>query len=247
MKLLLDVGNTAVKWTCFASGRPGTSGRFVHSTGSFGVQADAAWSGLPPADRVVIASVAGRETEAALAAWFQAHWRVEPVFLRATARACGVTNAYPAPETLGIDRWAAVVAAHHGYPGAVCVVDCGTAVTLDMVTAEGLHRGGLILPGIEILQQMLSQNTARLRLPGKQPAATPLAESTAAGIYSGAVYLLAAAIDRSVADMRAELGTGIDIVVTGGDAERILPLLHENAQHAADLVLKGIAMLAGDD
>ncbi len=247
MNLLLDVGNTAVKWACYTNGRPGTSGRFVHSAGNLGVQADAAWSGLPPAGKVVIASVADRETDAALASWFLAHWRVEPVFMRATARACGVTNAYTAPETLGIDRWAAVVAAHHAYPGAVCVVDCGTAVTLDMVTAEGLHRGGLILPGIEILQQMLSQNTARLRLSGKQPGATPLADSTEAGIYSGAVYLLVAAIDRSVADMRAELDTGIDLVITGGDAERILPLLHGKAQYAADLVLRGIAMLAGED
>jgi type III pantothenate kinase len=219
----------------------------VHRTGNIGALADAAWSGLQPADKVLIACVAGSDLEIALAAWFVAHWQVQPVFLRATAMACGVTNAYTDPETLGIDRWAAVVAAHHGYPGAVCVVDCGTAVTLDMVTAGGEHRGGLILPGIEILQKMLLQNTAQLRMSEKRPVTTPLADTTTAGINAGAVYLLVAAIDRCVADMRAEQGENIDIVMTGGDAERILPLLHGKAQHAAHLVLWGIAMLAGED
>jgi type III pantothenate kinase len=244
---LLDVGNTAVKWAYSANGRLGTSGRFVHRAENIGAQADAAWSGLQPVDKVVIASVAGGDTAAALTSWFLARWQVRPLFLRATARACGVTNAYADPETLGIDRWAAVVAAHHGYPGAVCVVDCGTAVTLDMVAAGGEHRGGLIFPGIEVMQQLLLENTAQLRLAGKQPVATPLADTTAAGIYSGAVYLLAAGIERSVADMRTQQGISIDIVMTGGDAGRILPLLHGKAQHAADLVLRGIAMLAGED
>jgi type III pantothenate kinase len=116
-----------------------------------------------------------------------------------------------------------------------------------MVTAGGEHRGGLILPGIEMLQQTLLQNTAQLRLSGKQPAATPLAENTAAGVYSGAIYMLVAAIERSVADMRAQQRVGIDIVMTGGDAARILPSLHGFVQHQPDLVLQGIAMLAGED
>jgi len=247
MKLLLDVGNTAVKWACFTSAGLASPGRFVHRAGDIGGLADAAWSELQPADEVVIANVAGKDTEAALAAWFLSHWQVQPVFLRATASACGITNGYTDPDTLGIDRWAAVVAAHHGYPGALCVVDCGTATTLDMVTAEGEHRGGLILPGAGILQQLLLQNTAQLRLSGKHTVTTPLAETTTAGISAGAVYLLVAAIDRSVADMRAELGAGIDIVLTGGDAGRVLPLLQGDTHHAADLVLRGIAMLAGEN
>jgi type III pantothenate kinase len=247
MNLLLDVGNTAVKWACESSGRLGASGHFVHRAGNIGTLAEDAWSRLQPAEKVLIASVAGSNTEASLFAWFQDHWQVQPVFLRSVASACGVTNAYTDPEALGIDRWAAVVAAHHRYPGAICVVDCGSAVTLDLVTAGGEHRGGLILPGIEMLQQILLQNTARLRLSGKQPAATPLADTTAAAIYSGAVYMLVAAIERSVADMRAEQRVNIDIVMTGGDAGRILPLLHGTVQHQPDLVLQGIAMLAGEE
>ncbi len=247
MNLLLDVGNTAVKWACESGGRLGASGHFVHRAGNIGALAEAAWSGLQPADKVLIASVAGNDMRTALLAWFRDHWQVQPVFLRSTASACGVTNAYIDPKTLGIDRWAAVVAAHHEYPGAICVVDCGTAVTLDMVTAGGEHRGGLILPGIEMLQQMLLQNTAQLRLSKKQPAATPLADSTAAAIYSGAVYLLVAAIERSVSDMCAGLGVRINIVMTGGDAGRVLPSLHSSVKHQPDLVLLGIAMLAGED
>ena len=247
MNLLLDVGNTAVKWACESSGRLGMTGQFVHRAGNIGILAEAAWAGLQPAEKVLIASVAGDDVQTALLAWFQDHWQVQPVFLRSTASACGVTNAYTDPETLGIDRWAAIVAAHRRYPGAVCVVDCGTAVTLDLGTADGEHRGGLILPGVEMLQQMLLQNTAQLRLAEKQPAATPLADTTAAAVYGGAVYMLVAAIDRSVADMRAEQGGSIEVVITGGDAGRILPLLQGPAQHQPDLVLQGIIMLAGED
>jgi len=247
MNLLLDVGNTAVKWACESSGRLGVAGQFVYRAGNIGILAEAAWAGLQPAEKVLIASVAGDDVQTALLAWFQDHWQVQPVFLRSTASACGVTNAYTDPETLGIDRWAAIVAAHQRYPGAVCVVDCGTAVTLDLVTADGEHRGGLILPGVDMLQQMLLQNTAQVRLAEKQPAATPLADSTAAAVYGGAVYLLVAAIDRSVADMRAEQGGSIEVVITGGDAGRILPLLQGTAQHLPDLVLQGIVMLAGED
>ncbi len=98
-----------------------------------------------------------------------------------------------------------------------------------------------------MLQQTLLQNTAQLQLSGKQPVATPLADTTAAAIYGGAVYMLVAAIERSVADMRAEQGVSIDIVMTGGDAGRILPLLNGPAQHQPDLVLQGVAMLAGED
>lgn len=245
MKLLLDVGNTAVKWASITNAGPDSPERFVHRAGNIAALADAAWSRLQPADKVLIASVAGKDKDTALADWFLAHWRLQPVFLHATASACGVTNAYTDPETLGVDRWAAMLAAHREYPGNVCVVDCGTAVTLDLVTAVGGHRGGLILPGLEILQQQLLQNTAQLRMSGMRPVTTPLADTTTAGVSAGAVYLLAAAIDRCVADMRAEQGAGIDIVVTGGDAGRILPLLQGNAYHAENLVLSGIAMLAG--
>jgi len=247
MNLLLDVGNTAVKWACFADDRPGVAGRFVHREGDFAVLADAAWSGLPPPGKVLVANVAGKDLEVALTAWCTARWQLQPVYLLATAHACGVSNAYPDPASLGIDRWAALIAAHHGYPGAVCIVDCGTAVTLDMVTAAGEHRGGLILPGIEMLQQALLQNTAQLQLSGKPPAATPLADNTSAGIYGGAVYLVVAAIERSVADMNAGQGITIKIVMTGGDAGRVMPLLHTDADHDPDLVLRGIALLAGEN
>lgn len=247
MNLLLDVGNTAVKWACFADDKPGIAGRFVHREGNFTELADATWSGLQAPGKVLVANVAGKDMEVALTTWCVARWQLQPVYLRATAHACGVSNAYPDPESLGIDRWAALVAAHHGYPGAVCVVDCGTAVTLDMVTAAGEHRGGLILPGIEMLQQILLRNTAELRLSGEPPEATPLADNTTAGIYSGAVYMVVAAIERNVADMSAEQGANIDIVITGGDAGRVLPLLHAAAHQDPDLVLRGITLLAGEN
>lgn len=246
MRLLLDVGNTAVKWGCFAAGALAPTGGFGYRDGRIDALADAAWQALPAPEAVYIASVGTAQTGAALAAWFAARWQVQVVFLHSAATACGVSNGYPVPEDLGIDRWAAVIAAHHGYPGTVCVVDCGTAITLDLVTAGGEHCGGLILPGIDVMQQALLRETAGLRAPAARPVASPLADNTAAGIEGGAVYLLAAGIERIVADMRRECDTEITMVLTGGAAGRLLPVLPGGVSHDPDLVLRGVAMLAGE-
>jgi len=245
MNLMLDIGNTAVKWGCIENGKLGATGWFVHRDGDVGSLATGAWTEFGVPDQVFIASVAGKETEDTLAAWCAGHWQRQPVYLHVTHEACGVRNAYHNPGQLGIDRWTAVIAAHHDYPGTVCVVDCGTAITLDLVTGEGEHRGGLILPGIEVLQQMLLHNTAGLSLSTERPAPTPLAKTTAAALEGGAAYLVVAALERIVADMCAEQNTDIAIVITGGDAMRVLSLLHGPVHHEPHLVLRGIAILAG--
>jgi len=74
-----------------------------------------------------------------------------------------------------------------------------------------------------------------------------LATSTGAAISSGSLYAAAAAVDRIVTDMAASTDTQPEVVITGGDAPRLMPLLGLAARHDADLVLKGIAILAGEN
>ncbi len=179
-------------------------------------------------------------------AWVERSWQVRPHFIRAGRQAAGVTNAYAQPALLGADRWAAMIAAWQATGDVVCVVDCGTAITLDLVDAGGVHRGGLILAGVTMMQQALCAHTADLPLPHDEPAPVSLATTTSGAISRGSLYAAAAAIERIATDMAASTGLQPAVVITGGDAQRLVPLLGLVARYDADMVLKGIAILAGE-
>lgn len=247
MILLLDAGNTSVKWGLDDGGKIVTGGSFMHRGDNVYDLAGQAWSELQMPAGVYIANVAGVETGRKLSDWVEKQWGISPVFIASTARACGVINAYAVPEQLGVDRWAALIGAHsqEGSDAGQCIVDCGTAITLDMLSADGVHQGGLILPGVEMMKHMLLKNTALKNTSCTQEAGKLFAMGTEDAINSGALYMAAAAIDRIVIDMAAAPGTRLDVMVTGGDASRILTLLACPARHDPELVLKGLAMLAG--
>lgn len=246
MILLLDAGNTSVKWGLDDGGSIVTGGSFMHRGNNVYDLAGKAWSELQMPAGVYIANVAGVETGRSLSDWVEKQWGISPVFIASTARACGVKNAYAIPGQLGVDRWAALIGAHsQGSGEQQCIVDCGTAITLDMLAADGVHRGGLILPGIEMMQHMLLKNTAVKNTSCTQESAKLFAMGTEDAVNSGALYMAAAAIDRIAIDMGAAPGAPMDVVITGGDASRILTLLACPARHDPELVLKGLAMLAG--
>jgi len=245
MILLLDAGNTSVKWGGCEAGDIVMSGSFIHSGNNVNDLADISWSELQIPAGVYIANVAGEDMAEQLSGWIERQWGITPVFITTTGQACGVTNAYAVPEHLGVDRWAALIGAHHHGSGALCIVDCGTAITLDMLAADGVHQGGLILPGVEMMKHMLLKNTAVKSTSCTQEPANLFATGTEDAINSGALYMAVAAIDRIVADMAAAPGTSLDVVLTGGDASRILTLLACPARHDPELVLKGLAILAG--
>ena len=246
MKLLLDAGNTSVKWGLCEAGNIVASGGFMHRENTFNTLAGQAWSDMQVPAGVYMANVAGEQLGGQLSDWIEKQWGIIPVAVASSGQACGVTNAYTVPENLGVDRWAALIGAHHHGSGAVCIVDCGTAITLDMLDADGVHQGGLILPGVEMLKQMLLQNTAVNNVFRVQEPAKLFAMGTEDAVNSGALYMAVAAIDRIVTDMVAGPGTHPDVVITGGDASRILTLLVCPARHDPELVLKGLALLAGE-
>ena len=246
MMLLLDVGNTTVKWIVREHQRMGVAGRFQHRGEDFSALALAAWRDLPAPEKIVVSNVAGSVIDATLSSWLQAHWGLEPVFVHAVEKASGVTNAYPRPADLGADRWAALIGAHASAAGAVCIVDCGTAVTLDFLAADGDHQGGVILPGVAMLERMLLNNTSDIRLSGGPQFARLFARGTGDAVHGGAVYMVTAAIDRIVADMGVAAGDRPEVIITGGDAGQIQSLLSCSTRHDPDLVLKGLAILAGE-
>ena len=242
MMLLVDAGNGGVKWGTLKRTRI-TTGETIAHGGGFAATVGAAWSALEPPERVVVSNVAGAAFAEALSAWTREVWGVEAEFITAAAKRCGVVNAYREPEKLGADRWAALVAARAAVEGAVCVVDCGTAITLDALCADGRHLGGLILPGVALMRRSLLEGTEGIRdLAGGE--AGLLARDTAGAVNGGTLYTAVAVIDRVTADVAAELGVEMTRIITGGGAAELLPLLAGEYRHEPELVLRGVAAIA---
>jgi len=250
MRLLVDLGNTRLRWAVL--GDDGTLGRpaaVVHGGRPLEPVLDAAWSGLAVPEAVLACTVAGGEAAAALAGWCRRRWGVEVMPARAAAAGWGVRNAYHEPERLGADRWAALVAARGLFPGRpVCIVDCGTAVTVDALAADGAHLGGLIAPGLALMRRALAAGTAGVAeadaLGGRPQEVALLARSTRDAVTAGTLHCLAAFVARAGADVGGALGPGTMRVLTGGDAPALLSLLDEGWRHEPALVLRGLARMA---
>ena len=174
---------------------------------------------------------------------------LEPLFVATAAEQFGVRCAYADPARLGVDRWVAVLAAHHASAGAACVLDAGTAVTFDAVDSGGRHLGGLIFAGMHLVAAALQQHTSGI---GPTPVLRPapvgldlLGRSTDTAVANGALLALAAALDRAVATVERALGERPAVYLTGGDAPAIAAWLETEAELRADLVLEGLALFAG--
>lgn len=235
-RMLIDAGNSRLKWALVEDGQ-------WHAQGSTDYNdCTALKTHLALAGDCFVASVAGAAREQKLAALIKAAG-VAPTWLTAGAAFDEVKNSYRNPEQLGVDRWMGLIAARKRSHAATLVVSAGTAMTVDALSAEGVFLGGLIVPGARLMQQALLQGTARVDAAAGQWQAFP--RSTADAVQSGIVAALCGAISQQYARL-AEVSTGAPhCLLTGGDAEMLLPHMAVRAEHVPSLVLEGIGCVAG--
>lgn len=239
MKLVLDVGNSRIKWAYVeAEGGLRLRGRAerdppVEST------LDAAFGGAGAPSGVLVCSVAGEDFDVRLEHWMVGHWGLRPRRFQSERQTLGVVNGYSEPAQLGADRWAAVLGARAGHAPPVGVIDCGTAVTLDVVDADDRHLGGLIAPGLDLARQSLSRRTANVRA-ALRPASGLLGRSTAECVANGIGLGLAGAVERWMADVDGVLD-GVTWLATGGSWPQLRPAIHRSIEYDPDLVLRGLA------
>ena len=238
MILLADVGNSRIKWVSCERGEFQARGRAAHGEESWVELANRLWAGLPRPMRAVIVSVAGPEVGAALAAWIRQTWALESEFVTSTAAACGIHNSYAEPERMGADRWVAMIAARTLLGPQTCyVVDCGTAVTIDALAADGQHLGGVIVPGMRLMREALYRETRRI--PPETGEARLFGQSTRDCVWGGALYAVASAIDGITERMMASHGPGVRLL-TGGGADVVLPCLQGQYRLEPDLIFSGL-------
>lgn len=240
MKLLLDLGNTRLKWQLYEDENNSVSGACVHADA---LQQVELWCALP-IEGVWLASVGQSALAEQLLGQLRGYgFAVHQ--LSSLAQQAGVTNAYTEPAKLGVDRWLALLAARRHLKAAALLVDAGTAMTLDVLDAEGMHQGGLIVPGLHMMRGSLHSNTALL--PEAKGHSTCLGINTQQAITAGTLGALLGVLE-STYTRQAELYPDLLCVITGGDAELVynaLPVvLRKRCKVDADWLFKGLLVAA---
>ena len=234
MKLLLDLGNTRLKWGVHGDGRWLAQGALEYDHLER-LAPEILGAGRPHV--AVGANVAGArraaEVEMALPAGLEVRWNL------ARERQCGVVNRYLRANQLGADRWAALIGARALHRGPVVVVMAGTATTVDLLDETGVFLGGLIFPGFDLMRGSLARNTAQLPYADGSYAAQP--RRTADAIFSGCLHAQAGAVERLFSQFG--MHPAAKCLVGGGGAELLLGALSVPREFQPHLVLHGLARI----
>ena len=232
--LLLDVGNSRIKWAQVKEGqwlRQGAAGIAEWP------MLQQVFATLPQPHKILASNVAGDEAaqqvRAACSPW---HCLVE--FISAKAAQCGVRNTYDQPAQLGSDRWAALIAAWHHERAACLVVSCGTATTVDALSGAGEFLGGLILPGLDMMRRSLAAGTAQLEAADGNWREFP--RNTADAMTSGAIQTTVGAILRQYELLGVP---GARCLLSGGAAGSVQPYLGMPLLRMDNLVLQGLQII----
>ena len=236
--LQLDVGNSSAKWRLLEQGRVCARGKYL--PGDY-TSREQLLASIEQPQQIWISSVAAPAAEAELARMLAGRWSVRPWFARTQDRTGDLCNSYADPARMGVDRWLAMLAARERTGDRLCVVDAGSALTIDMVSASGQHEGGYIIPGPALMERALLLDTDRVRFEEEVDYAlspgTSTAEAVRHGIALASAGALLLALDRVVGEPAA-------LLFCGGGGEALMRLLDRGGEYVPDLVFEGLEVMA---
>lgn len=248
--LAIDIGNTRLKWAQYAAPQPGAAllaqgAVFLETIDSL---AEREWRALPVPASMLGCVVAGEGVKRRVEEQLEL-WDLEPRWVVSSRRAAGVVNGYDHPNRLGVDRWVALIAARHrvlqaGAPRPALVVMVGTAVTVDALDAGGRFLGGLILPGFGLMLRALETGTAGLKAPTGESVDFPTHTSDA--LMSGGADAIAGAVERMHRRLRARTGEAPALVMTGGAAVKLGPIVDLPFETVETLIFDGLLRLEAE-
>lgn len=241
MELLVDIGNSRIKWS--------DPDRLVLGDVSAGSCDDLLgllnreWSSLERPSSVWVSSVLDHESTNTLTSWSWDTWKIRPFYVKSESRQQDVVNGYRNPAQLGVDRWMALIAARALSKRPLIVVDSGTATTIDALDSDGQHLGGVILPGLEMMREGLLGKTA---IPAFDQASNQscFALDTASGIQSGSILATRCLIESLAENLHKRVNEEVVCLLTGGGAGNLRKSLEIRVHHEPNLVLQGVALLA---
>lgn len=247
MILEFDMGNTLTKWRL----REGQElvGRGSFKTSAWQEELSQIWRRSPELEgkftikKIQAASVLAGEINNQFAQACQKKFNCTVSFARSEFYTAGVTSGYQEPESLGVDRWLAVVAAYNEIKSACIVVDCGTAITIDLVDERGRHLGGYILPGFKLMTSSLVGGTQKISIE-QNPLVVDLApgKTTEGAINSAQQLMIKTLLDELLARQPSPYFLTLpSLFVCGGDAAIVLAHF-ESALYRPDLIFDGLAL-----
>ena len=245
--LVIDVGNTRLKWALYDAAQPGATmlahgAVFLENIESL---REGDWAQIPAPTMVLGCNVAGDGMRGRVEEQLEL-WDIEPRWVVPGVQAGGVTNGYEHPARLGADRFVVQVGARshvlaRGEPRACIVVMVGTAVTVDAIDAEGHFLGGLILPGHGIMLRALEGGTSGLRVPTGEVREFPT--NTSDALTSGGNYAITGAIERMHRHLKKRAGHEPLTLMTGGAGWKVSPVLDIEHQLIDSLIFDGLLVL----
>jgi type III pantothenate kinase len=236
--LAVDAGNSRVKWALHDGRAFARDGWVLHADLD---ALDSQWSSLPAPSSIVIANVAEDEVGEKLRR-FTRRWQATPRVASSTRSQAGVSNLYNEPAQLGVDRWAALIGARKFSTEACVVVNAGTAMTVDALTAKGEFIGGIIVPGFDLMHEALAANTARLS--AERGDFSPFPRTTRDAITSGAIQALCGAVERMRSAMIAAGHREPALIFSGGAGDLVAHHIGGPARVIDKLVLEGLVQIA---
>lgn len=238
MRLEIDLGNSFLKWRLMSPLRI--------SGGRFALTELEAWLAEQhqAISAIWISSVASDGVNQQLAARLQLHFGAAVEFARVTKEAAGVFNAYADPERMGVDRWLVMLAAWNQFKSGLVVVDAGSAINIERLSADGHYLGGTILAGYQMQQRTLLGQTARVRFDLAEGDPLRGGVDTAGCVASGAELVLRG-VAQQLPHLLNELASGpsaTKLVITGGDARQLVSYLPEGVEYhlLPELVMDGL-------
>ena len=194
----------------------------------------------------LVASVAGADTEVEFSNLLETHWGLKPWFARSQKETGDLVNSYTDPGRMGVDRWLAMLGARKRSQQRVCVVDAGSALTIDFIAASGQHEGGYILPGPALMERALLLDTDRVRFEEEVGYALTPGCSTAEAVRHGIALAQVGAVRTALEEGQRRSGSGeaLQVYFCGGGAEDLVKLFGHNNNYAPDLVFEGLQILA---
>lgn len=253
MKILeIDAGNTRIKWRLQQQAGSAyetmSSGLVLATEKSTRVpeQFTEQMQGLRAAELQSIqairaSNVRGAPFAKALASFCEAHFAVPVDFAVVGKHQAGVHNAYQNPGALGVDRWLAMLAAYQSCQAAVCVVDCGSALTVDLVADDGTHEGGFIVPGLHLMKLSLGSNTADLGYRPENDFTLDPGKNTGEAIDHGILTMALGMLEH----IYSNRGRDKNWYLCGGDAELLSSFIGWPHQVKPELVLDGLVFACG--
>ncbi|MGK0299040.1 MAG: type III pantothenate kinase [Gammaproteobacteria bacterium] len=244
MRLYVDIGNSRTKLVEKTLGF-GYVTAVVNDLNNMSSLLSSYIENLSMPDKIIVSNVAGEQYAKNFTLLCEEKWAISPQYLNVTRECLGVQNSYVNINQFGVDRWAAIVAAWNQNKSNLLVVDCGTAVTADIVLHSGIHQGGYIIPGVKLMIDGLTNFTDNISSIDIKSIADDPGKTTEECVTNGSCYAVVAFIEKLLNDLNIKSATSFHCIITGGGSAVVMNGLSIPFTYAPNLVFEGMEMISG--